>query len=232
MSSLAKTGGFIRAAGEHDDVFILGETARRTLPADATLASAGAVMAAAEQRAAEIVAAGEARAAALVAEARASAGAVTTAAYNEGFSAGAAVAEAEAAAALDLIRRAASDGQAIREQLAGQSAALIARAVVLALRRLVGEYYEADPTRTALACADALRAASGQDIIAIRVHSGLVDDVQASLTDVASYVRPDDSIEIGGCIIDLRSGTLDATLDARLTLMELALREAGGEVQL
>lgn len=228
MSSLARTGGFIRAAGENGDVFILGETARRGLPADATLASAGAVMAAAERRAAEIIAAGEAQAAAIIVEAHASAGAVSAVAYNDGFSA----AQAEAAGALDLIRRAASEGQAIREQLASQSAALIARAVALALRRLVGEYYEADPSRTALACAEALRAASGQDIIAIRVHSGLVLDVQASLADVASYVRPDDSIEIGGCIVDLRNGTLDATLDARLTLMELALREAGGEVQL
>jgi flagellar biosynthesis/type III secretory pathway protein FliH len=45
-------------------------------------------------------------------------------------------------------------------------------------------------------------------------------------------VRPDDAVEAGGCIIDLRNGTIDATLDARLSLMELALREAGGEVQL
>jgi flagellar biosynthesis/type III secretory pathway protein FliH len=64
------------------------------------------------------------------------------------------------------------------------------------------------------------------------VHPGLVQAVEASLTEAAGYVKPDDAIEAGGCIVDLRNGTIDATLDTRLSLMDLALREAGGEVQL
>lgn len=232
MNSLARRGRVIHAAGHDDDVFVLGESVRRSLPADTTLASAAAVMAVAEQRAAAIIAAAEQQAVALIAESQASAGDVRAAAHGEGYAAGLTQAEAEAAAALEVIRRAAADGQAIRDEIAGQASAVVARAVSLALRRIAGEYFETDPSRTVAVCREALRAASGQDLIAIRVHSGLVESVQAALSDVASYVQPDDAVGLGGCIIDLRNGTLDATLDARLSLMDLALREAGGEVQL
>lgn len=231
MNSSARAGRFIRGASEREDVFVLGEPARRDIPADGTLANAGAVIAAADRRAADIIAAAEAQSAAVIATARASVDDVRAAAHGEGYAAGLAAAEAEAHAAIELIRRVASEGQAIRDEIAGQATSVIARAIALALRRLTADYYEADPARTAAAIADAVRAAAGQQIISIRVHSGLVQAVQAQLLDVAEYVRPDDAIEAGGCIIDLKNGTLDATLDARLSLMELALREAGGEVQ-
>ena len=93
----------------------------------------------------------------------------------------------------------------------------------------VREMYEADPGRTARICADALRAASGQEVLAIRVNPGVVDSVRAALHGAEEYVRPDQGIAIGGCIIDLENGTIDATLDARLTLIEAALADAGGE---
>ena len=75
---------------------------------------------------------------------------------------------------------------------------------------------------------DAVRSAAGQEILSIRVNPGALDRVRASLVDVAGYVQPDDGIELGGCVIDLRDGTIDATLDARLDLMELALTSAAG----
>jgi flagellar biosynthesis/type III secretory pathway protein FliH len=232
MNSLARAGRVIRAARSEEDVFVLGEGVRRSVPADATLASVAAVLEATDRRADALIEIAEEQAETIVADARAAADAVRAEAYEAGHAAGAARAESEAEAALALIRSAASEGEAIRDQIANQAAGLVARAVSLALRRIVGEYYEADPTRTVAACAEALRAAAGQDVVSIRVHPGLVQAVEASLTESAGYVKPDDAIEAGGCIVDLRNGTIDATLDTRLSLMELALREAGGEVQL
>ena len=230
MNSLARAGRVIRAAREDEDVFVLGESVRRNVPADATLASVSAVLEATDRRADALIDVADRQAAEIVAEARVAAENVRAAAYDEGRAAGKAHAESEAVAALALIRSAASEGQAIRDQVAEQAAGLVARAVSLALRRIVGEYYEADPERTVAACTEALRAAAGQDVISIRVHPGLVQSIQASLTDAAQYIRPDDTIEAGGCVLDLRNGTIDASLDTRLSLMELALREAGGEV--
>ncbi len=104
----------------------------------------------------------------------------------------------------------------------------MANAIAMAARRVIGAAYQADATLTAEACADAIRAAAGQQILSIRVSPGALETVRAALVDVASYLRPDDAVAIGGCIVDLRNGTIDATLDARLELMEMALKAAGG----
>ena len=213
-----------------EDVFVLSESTRLSVPAVGTLATAAAVMAAAERRAGDLVLAAENRASALVALAERQAEDVRDEAIAEGHAIGRAAAEAEVAQCLSLIRHAAAEGKAVRDGVAAQAAAVVARAASLATRRIVADYYESDPARTAAAVADALRAASGQDVIAIRVHPQLADAVSASLAPSAAYVQPDAAVAIGGCIIDLRLGTLDATLDARLSMLELALAEVGGEL--
>ncbi|MBI2767319.1 MAG: hypothetical protein HYX53_15590 [Chloroflexi bacterium] len=231
MSSSAKHNGrVIRAAAEHEDIFVLGESARGVLPAHGAVATANDLVDAATRRAEAIIADAEAEAAGLVAQARAEAAAVRAAATAEGERLGLARADEQVAGYIEIARRAANEGQAIRDAIAGQSIAVVARAAALATRRIVGGAYEADPELTAIACEDALRAASGQDVLAIRVAPGMVGSVQAWLADAATYVRPDEGVAIGGCIIDLRNGTLDASLDARLSLMELALGEAAGTV--
>jgi flagellar biosynthesis/type III secretory pathway protein FliH len=226
MSSSAKRGRVYRGAShDEDDVYVLGETVRATFPADTSVATVTDILAAAERRAAGVVAAAEARAGAILAEAEAS----VAAARADGVSAGRAEGESEVSELVELVRAAAREGKSIRDSIASQAAAVVARATMLATRRIVGGHYAADPRETAAACAEAVRAASGQEIIAVRVNPALVAGVQAALVDVAAYVRPDDAIEVGGCIIDLRQGTLDATLETRLSLMQSALAEASGE---
>lgn len=225
MNSSAKRGRVIRAAGEHEDIFILGESRPGSLVPHASIATAGEIRGAAELRSADIIEEARQQAASIVAAAHASADSVRDAAYRDGHL----EAANEVAQLIQLARAAASDGKAIRDSIASESAAVVARAAALATRRIVGEYYATDPERTALACAEALRAASGQDVLSMRVHPGLVDSLRATLTDASAYIRPDGSVEVGGCIIDLRNGTLDASLDARLSLMDLALAEAAGE---
>ena len=227
MNSSAKPGRVIRSARNDDDVFVMGT--RREYAGDPTLATAGAVIAGADARAAALIVDAEAKAAIIVAEAQAQAAATRDAAYSDGLTIGRQQVEQQARAALDLIRHAAAEGQAIRDQVAEQAAGVVARAVSVALRRLVGDYYEADPGRTAAVCAEALRSAAGQEILSIRVFPELVESIQASLVDAARYIQPDETVEIGGCVIDLRNGTIDASVDARLSLMDLALREASGE---
>lgn len=229
MNSLAKPGRVIRAAAEHEDLFILGESRPSSLVPHASIATAGEIREAADVRSSGIIAAAERQAAAILADAQSTLASLREAAYQDGYRAGREAADNETAGLLQLARAAASDGKAIRDSIAAESAAVVARAVALATRRVVGEYYEADPERTTLACAEALRAASGQEVLSIRVHPGLADSLRATLTGAASYIVPDGSIEAGGCIIDLRNGTLDASLDARLSLMDLALAEAGGQ---
>ncbi len=215
----------LRGSVAEEDVFVLGESTRETFTIPGAFATATEVLAAAEARGAGVVAEARARADAIVAEAVNQA----AAAHAKGFEVGRQEAIDELEEALSLVRRAASEGKAIRDSVAGQAAAVVARAAGLATRRIVGEYYEADPGRTGAACNEALRGAAGQEVIAIRVHPGVDATVQATLGDAARYVRPDAGVEVGGCVIDLVHGTIDATLEARLSLMDLALARAGGE---
>jgi flagellar biosynthesis/type III secretory pathway protein FliH len=234
MSSLRRTGGFIRAAAPSDgEVYVLDGQKRLALASAPAVLGAEELLAATEARCGRLLQAAEEEAAALVAAARSEARAVHEAAYAEGhaagFQAGRTASEAEVSSALELIRGVVSRGMTIRDEVASQATAVLGEAVVMATRRLVGEWYDADPARTAAICREALRAASGQEVISIRVHPGVVDHVRVALADVASYVQPDSAVAIGGCVIDVQHGRIDATLDSRLSLLGDAIERIAGE---
>ena len=229
MNSSANRGRLVRAVREDEEVFVLGAT-RLAVSHGGAVSTASDLIGAAEARAAAIIDDAVEEARRITAEAESRAAAVRAEAYDSGREVIRQEVFEQFDAHLALIREAAQEGKDIRDAVAAQSAALVARAVGLATRRIVGEYYEADSARTGSACADALRSAAGQEILMIRVNPAVAGHVQAALADVARYVRPDESIEVGGCIVDLKHGTIDATLETRLSLMELALGHAGGEL--
>lgn len=224
MNSLARPSRVIRAAPSEEEVFVLGESTRRTLPVTGPMATADEIIGGAHRQAAAILAEAHQQAAAIAAQAAS----IHEAGRAAGQAEGHAAALAEADQLIGLLRAAASAGSAIRDQLAGEASGVITRAVLLAVRRIIGEHYAGDPARTTAAVADAVRAASGQEILSIRVHPEAEAPVTAALVDLAGYVRPDESVDVGGCVIDLRNGTIDATLDTRLSLMELAIGASSG----
>lgn len=227
MSSSASRRIF-RVETPDDDVFVVGGPLREAVPAEGPLTTVSDMLEGAKRRAETTVAKAGQEAAEIIAAARAEAAAIRDAARQEGLADGRSNSEGESASLLQLIRQAAGEGLAIRDAMIDDATPAIANAVAMAARRIVGAAYQADPSLTADACAGAVKAAAGQHILSIRVNPEALDTVRAALVDVGSYIRPDDAVEIGGCIVDLRNGTIDATLDARLDLMELALRAAGG----
>ncbi len=229
MNSSANRGRLVRAVRDDEEVFVLGASRLAVSPSGA-VTTATDLIAAAEARASVIVEAAAAAARQITADAESEAAALRAEVHESVLEMARREVFEQFEAHLALVRQAAEEGKAIRDGVAAQSGALVARAVALATSRIVGDYYEADPGRTAAACADALRAAAGQEILAIRVNPSVVGNVQAALADVARYVRSDDGVEVGGCIVDLKHGTIDATLDTRLSLMKLALGQAGGEL--
>ena len=232
MSSLARAPRVIRSTvsnGDDDVVVLGGVTQRHVLPGVGPVATATEIIGAADSRSNQIIAEAELQAAAIINDARTRAGEIAANARQEGMDQGMLAAQADAEALLSLLREAAANGVAIRDQLAEEAMGVVTRAVLTAIRRIVGEYYEEDPGRTVAAVADALRSASSQEIVSIRVNPEVESAVKATLVDVAHYVRPDASLGVGGCIIDLRHGAIDATLDSRVSLMELAIQAASGE---
>lgn len=232
MSLSPRASRILHAPEPSPDAFVLDGRARSTLSTGSPVASAEAIIAAAGQRAKDIVAAAEAEGARIISAATADAASVTAAAHEAGHAEGCARAIDDAARLVDFIRAIADEGRILRDQVAAEAAPVVARATAFAVRRVVGEYYQQDPARTMAAVEDAIRASSGQQIVCIRVNPGLAGSIRARLTDLDRYILPDDAVEIGGCVIDLEGGTLDASLDARLRLVELALGRAAGEEQL
>ncbi|OAI40685.1 hypothetical protein AYO38_05370 [bacterium SCGC AG-212-C10] len=242
MSSLVKRGGgrIIRAAADGEDVFVVGDRTRTHAAVPTAIETPGAFLTAsdlvrsAEAQCARLLAEAEAEAHALVAQARAEAESVRRAAFDDGHSRGISAGEQQAMrefeGIMELVRHAANEGKHARDEIAAQATAVVAHAVSLAVRRVTGDYYAQDAARTAHICVEALRAAAGQDVVSIRVNSAVENEVTLALGDSGAYVRSDDTVEIGGCIIDLRNGIIDASLDSRLSLVDLALGRAGGEV--
>jgi flagellar biosynthesis/type III secretory pathway protein FliH len=231
MSSSASRRIF-RAAEAEDDVFVVGETVRRHVAAEDPVTTVASLLDGARKRSEHLVTSAQAEAEALVQSARSEAEAIREAARAAGYEAGReegrTAVESEAAGYVDLLRAAANEGRAVRDAMFDEAMPAIARAVAMACRRVVGVAFESDPSLTADACADAVRAAAGQQIISIRVNPAAVEAVRAALVDLEAYVRPDSAVELGGCLVDLKDGSIDATLETRLSLMELALRAAGG----
>lgn len=227
MSLSARPRRILRSAPEHSEVFVLGETTREVLPA-APVATAEAMLASAAAKAQAILREAHHTAAQVISAAESQAASVRDEAFAAGFAAGQEQAADEVASLLELLRKAVGEAKAIRDDIAGQSAGIVARAAAIAARRIVAAAYDADPELTPAICAEALKAAASQEVLSIRVSPGLVEHVQATLLEHARYVVPDEAIAIGGCVIDLRNGTIDATLDKRLALMDLAIARAGG----
>lgn len=226
MSSSSKRR-VLRAAEPAGEVFLSGHGARK-LPVAEPYAKAEEIVAAAEARAAELIAAAEAEAARI----RETAEAAREQARQEGFAAGFAAGEAEARREaerwLQLLRAAAQEGKTVRDQIAGQALAVVARAVEIAVRRLAAEWFDADPARTVAVCEEALRTATADEVLVVRVHPQAAGLVEAALGESAPPVQADDSVVLGGCVIDLREGRIDATLEARLEALAEALRRASG----
>ncbi len=235
MNSSPKRGRILQTEYSNDDVFVLGQHTRAAFDHPAPVATASSLVSAAEARQRRA----EEEGATLIEQAHQEAVAIREAARREGFDAGSAEglvaghaeADAEVRGHLDLIRRAAEEGRSIRDGIVDQSTAVIARAAMLVARRIIGEYYEANPAATAAAAEQAVRAAATQQIVSLRVHPSVVGNVQARLADLADIVLGDEAVDIGGCVIDLAHGSIDATLDGRMSLMELALQRAAGSAQ-
>jgi len=230
MSSLVRHR-VIRAASSREEVFVSSEPSLPSVLRTGTLLTISEMLEAAGSRAEAIIAAAEQEAAGILAAARARSEATLEAGRQQGFAAGLEAAEQQVGKYVAVGRTMANEGLAIRNAAIEDALPAIARAVAMATRRIVGAAYEADPALVADCVEEAVRAASGQNILSVRLHPSSVEAVRARLVDIANYIRPDDGVAIGGCVIDLKNGTLDASLDARLSMMELALNSASGETE-
>jgi flagellar assembly protein FliH len=186
----------------------------------------------AEARAADALATARAQAAAILADAEAAAAAVREQAratgyaegYAEGHAAGRAQAEAELARAVELVRRVAEAGEALRLALLMEAEGQAVALAVAAARRVVGAAAERHAELAAAVVREGIRSTIGH-LLRVRVHPADVDAVSVSLQEagITAPVVADGAIEAGGCIIDVEGGYIDLRLSVQLEDVERLL---------
>ena len=184
---------------------------------------------------ADIVAAAHERADDLVRQATLEAASIRHEAYAEGRAEGeldgVALARAELADQMALLQQALLESKAVRDRLLWAAEHEIVELVLDATRTVVGEHARLDPTLAVDTVERALQRAGAQNIVAIRIHPERHELIEAHLTEVHGApppfeVRADESVAVGGCIIDTKSGQVDARLDVQLGEIARLLRDA------
>jgi flagellar assembly protein FliH len=183
----------------------------------------------------DILAEARRRAELLVHEASIEAASIRHDAYAEGRERGerdgVALARAELADQMALLQRAAAESKSIRDRLLWAAEQEIVELVLQATRTVVGEHARLDPSLAVDTVERALQRAGSQNVVSIRVHPDRQELIEAHVSELHGQPRPfevraDDSVAIGGCVIDTATGQVDARLDVQLDEIARLLREA------
>ncbi|HJZ86950.1 MAG TPA: FliH/SctL family protein [Polyangia bacterium] len=105
------------------------------------------------------------------------------------------------------------------------------RLAVRIASKILGHALELDPTLVVDICAQALRGATEQREIVVRVHPDDLPAIEqarpqlrAALLKARDFtLRPDAGVGRGGCIVETELGSVDARLETQLAVIENAL---------
>ena len=149
----------------------------------------------------------------------------------DGYRDGVASARAELAEALALVQRAAREAKAIRDALLNGAEREMIELVIEAIGRILGEHVATDPDLVVHTVRRALDHAGSQNVLRLRVHTDDLQTLTASVGEQYGASPPfevlgDNSVSVGGCVIDTDSGEIDARLDVQLEEIASILRDA------
>ncbi len=220
----------IRNSRQRDDAVVLtgGESG------GARLVAAADTLAPAHDTATSIIAQATEQAELLLMGARGEIAALRVQAYEEGFRQGheeaAAAVEERVRRHLELLSIAAADVKAMRALVLRNTERDAIELVLEIVRKILGERAAADPSYAVELAEQALARAGNQNVVRIRVHPGRREIVAAAFADRhdaagnAVEVADDQRLDLGGCVIDLRAGIVDASISTQFEAMSRALR--------
>ena len=185
--------------------------------------------------AANIVEAARARSEELLRDAASHLGDLERAGHRAGFEAGYAEglqqAGAELAGALALVQTAALEGKTVRDQIVEGAEREVIALVIAALERVVGIRAGQDEQLVLESVRRGLERVGAQQVVRLRVNPGDADTLRVWLDERGREgahweLRPDGSVDVGGCVIDTTAGEVDARLDVQLAQIAEQLRNA------
>ena len=229
---MSDVGRQLLRSARRADAIVLDEDGR--IVTDATVLF-DEVEAAATDEAASIVERAQVHADELVGTAALESAAIRHEAYAEGREQGhldgVALARAELAESMALLQAALSESKSVRDRLLWAAEHEIVELVIAATRAVVGEQARLDPAFAVDVVERALARAGSQNVVVLRLHPTRLELVEARLTERHGApplfeLRGDESIEVGGCIVDTSTGEIDARLDVQLDEVARELRDA------
>jgi flagellar biosynthesis/type III secretory pathway protein FliH len=149
----------------------------------------------------------------------------------EGEADGRAAARADLLIELQTLQAVGLEVAAVRESILRGSEAELVELTAEAARAVVGEAVARDPALVTTSVRRALDRAAGRNVLRVRVNPADASIVSAYLDHTPATangtwdVSPDGAITVGGCVIDIDGGEIDARLDVQLDVVINALRE-------
>ena len=130
-----------------------------------------------------------------------------------------------------LLQAALQESKSVRDRLLWAAEHEIVELAIAATRTVIGEQALLDPSLTVDVVERALERAGAQNVVALRLHPTRLEMVDAHLTEMhgeplAFELRGDETVEVGGCIVDTSTGQIDARLDVQLDEVARELRDA------
>lgn len=159
--------------------------------------------------------------------------------YGRGYEEGQQQAEKGLANAFKALRRAIDEVRALREEIFRQSEEDILKLAILVARKIIQQEIIADRRILARIVAAALENASERDEVVVRlnpedyhlVNSHRQQYLQGVGDERNLNLKPDDTISLGGCVVDTLTGEIDARLESQLDEIHKRLLEDRGVQQ-
>jgi flagellar assembly protein FliH len=150
---------------------------------------------------------------------------------EQGNQDGVALARTELVESMALLQAALNEAKSVRDRLLWAAEHEIVELAIAATRTVIGEQVLLDPALTVDVVERALERAAGQNVVALRLHPTRLTLIDAHLSELRGEpltfeLRGDDSVEVGGCIVDTSTGQIDARLDVQLDEVARELRDA------
>lgn len=160
-------------------------------------------------------------------------------AYTEGYAAGdhdgRIAAREEVLGALAVLQAAGREAHALRDEIVRGAEREILELSLEVAHAVVGDAARASSAVAIEVLDRALARTGALNVLRIRVHPADRDALTAHLAetrgDAAAHweLLPDGTITVGGCVIDVEGGEIDARLDVQLEQIARALRELANE---
>lgn len=135
--------------------------------------------------------------------------------------------------ALELLQSYGNMLQAEKRELAAKAEQMALELAFTLARKIVGDELQARPAAVADIAKNAIKQVLDCDQIRLRIHPddlehlrSIQGDLEGMLSSKAPLeIRPDQSVERGGCLIETERGNLDARISSQLETLRAGLKE-------